>query len=59
MDPDVCLQMINALMNEMDGCKGQRDEDDYVAMVDGLVAQVRALDAWLSSGGFLPKAWSR
>ncbi len=53
MDPNKCLEELR------DDCSYL----EYAAWVDEdilkVVEKVRALDEWLSSGGFLPKDWSK
>lgn len=48
MDPDACLEEIRLLISENRG-----DE-----LTDILKEKFENLDAWLSCGGFLPKAWN-
>lgn len=50
MDPNETLRIIR---QELESAESDAHEVD----VDRLVEHVRALDEWLSSGGFLPKAW--
>lgn len=52
MDPNTTLQDIRAAISSLDN-----DGTSYDPYVDDLVTSVEALDAWLSSGGFLPEAW--
>lgn len=48
MDPDACLFEIRLLISENRG--------DEIA--DLLKEKFENLDAWLTNGGFLPKAWN-
>ena len=50
MDPDVCLAEIRELTKKSDLSDDQ---------IEDLVTRVRALDEWISRGGFLPKAWRK
>lgn len=51
MDPDQTLQDLRSDLRELDAAFG--DEDLVVSVVE----KVRALDEWLSKGGFAPSAW--
>lgn len=51
MDPDANLAEIRRLIK-----KGADLSDDQL---ERLVVLIRALDEWISKGGFLPKAWQR
>lgn len=48
MDPDACLSEIRTILSE--GPDGDTER---------LIDLVRALDEWLTSGGFKPAAWNR
>lgn len=52
MDPDKALEEIRALVEAADRPQGLDVEN-----VDRLAELVGGLDEWLSSAGFLPKAW--
>ena len=56
MDPNATLErireLVDILMEEED-----RGEDDPHGQA--LAGHVQTLDEWLSSGGFLPKEWTR
>jgi hypothetical protein len=49
MDPDANLAEIRRLTQD-----GADLSDDQM---ERLVVLIQALDAWISKGGFLPKAW--
>lgn len=51
MDPNATLAELRALLGE----DRVWDSDD----IDRMAELIRALDGWMSSGGFLPKAWDR
>ena len=55
MDPDTALARIRELAARADEDLG---ESDAAAMLSELAKLVESLDGWLSSGGFLPRAWS-
>ena len=58
MDPDSCLEEIRLLISEItSGLQRHTHEEDELA--DLLKEKLENLDAWLSHGGFLPKAWSK
>ncbi len=49
MDPNKTLEDIREIL---------ATEDDYVQRAGELATLVQALDEWLTSGGFLPEAWT-
>lgn len=51
MDPNATLENIRSLIEEYD--------QDAPVDVSELIEYVRALDEWLSKGGFLPAPWHR
>lgn len=63
MEPNERLRTIRRLMQEADDC-----HNDFPMAVEGwewwqeqcehLVAEVAALDSWLSTGGAAPEAWA-
>lgn len=54
MDPDVCLQKIPELIKAL----GKPSvPSQYELMGRELAEHVRALDEWISKGGFLPADW--
>lgn len=58
MDPDKCLEELRNDCYYLEYATGVAtwvDQADYMKVVE----KVRALDEWLSSGGFLPKDWSK
>ena len=57
MDPNETLNEIRDLMTE-----SQKPGQSTIALADladDLVSSLRALDEWLSRGGFLPEPWKR
>lgn len=56
MDPNETLRLLRLTVKQM-----RADEDPAVrkAHADEIAEYVEALDEWLSSGGFLPEAWSK
>lgn len=61
MDPDATLARMRELQLEWLSAyrRGETDPDVREDIADELFACVEDLDAWLSIGGFLPKAWER
>jgi hypothetical protein len=58
MDPDVALEMIRQLANDLDVALTAGDPPAIIAAETAeLVEHVQNLDEWLSTGGFLPFAW--
>jgi len=60
MDPNACLEQLRALAQELsDAYEDENgngiDQDDAIAFVECF----NAIDDWLTSKGFLPKAWER
>jgi hypothetical protein len=57
MDPNACLAEIRRLYAAIN----EADEHDSDTLADAarLAELVEALDAWITKGGFLPRAWSR
>lgn len=59
MDPNVSLAKIREAVGEL----RQADDDglwsDDSSQIGMLLESFEALDGWLSTGGFLPKDWSR
>ena len=58
MDPEVALAEIREQIEEFDGLS----EDNFVDALraaDQITEHFKALDEWLSNGGFLPSAWAR
>lgn len=56
MDPNATLQEIRELVGEIELAT---DEEREAELASALAEQVRALDEWLSSGGFKPADWAR
>ena len=56
MDPDTCLEeirLLNSKISKLD------PKDELVrAHLEEILERFENLDAWLSHGGFLPKAWN-
>lgn len=54
MDPDAALEQLRELSSDLDGYA--------VGDLDGVAYEMaelfRALDGWLASGGFRPRAWT-
>lgn len=55
MEPDACLNEIRELLVDLE----TSTEYFLLGDVHDLVDRVRALDEWLSKGGFLPEVWQR
>lgn len=55
MDPDQALKDIRHYVNVVERDGGE----SAPATADALVESFRALDDWLSTGGFLPSDWQR
>jgi hypothetical protein len=55
MDPNETLRQLRDLMVKLETGWDHFSEDD----VDELVEKWKALDEWLSSGGFHPREWKR
>ena len=55
MDPNEALKRIRTIVNESSRTGDLPDSDQ----TETLLESIEALDAWLSHGGFLPKAWER
>jgi hypothetical protein len=53
MDPNACLTEIRAAIAALEG----PDADLYD--VQELVDKFRALDEWMTRGGFAPEGWAR
>jgi len=58
MDPDVALAEIREQVEEFEGLSDDNFVDALRA-ADQIVERIKALDEWLSKGGFLPKEWAR
>lgn len=54
MDPDTCLEEIRLLISEGVTISDEMARINYEAVAE----KIQNLDAWLSHGGFLPKAWN-
>ena len=54
MDPDSCLEGIRLLISEGVTISDEMARINYEAVTE----KFENLDAWLSHGGFLPKAWN-
>ena len=57
MDPDAALEQIRECLAEY---RTAEDRDDPEAVTEALarLAEItEGLDAWISKGGFLPRAW--
>lgn len=54
MDPNITLDSIRALVISIHEAENPDDVDE---LAEKLATDIRALDEWLTSGGFLPKAW--
>lgn len=56
MDPDETLRQLRLTIKQM-----RVDESTEVrkAHADEIAEHFEALDGWLTTGGFLPKAWQR
>lgn len=59
MDPDATLSLLRELTVDLEAHGFDGTRLDPVDTALQLSALVRALDGWLSSGGFLPRAWSQ
>jgi hypothetical protein len=61
MDPNECLREMRKLAKSVrkDGSEGEAYEDRCWPDIERLCDLVEALDGWMSSGGFPPKAWER
>lgn len=60
MDPDAALEGIRTLVIEIQFADEHNDGLDRAQLADMAVAlaeSVENLDAWVSSGGFLPAPW--
>ena len=56
MDPDETLKRIRALAARIIAVADKDDEDMSSEGLE-LAELVQALDTWIASGGFLPRAW--
>ncbi len=54
MDPDTCLEEIRLLISEGSTISDEMARINYEQVSE----KFENLDAWLSNGGFLPKAWN-
>lgn len=54
MDPNATLAAIRDVLSRLQNADESRD-----GMLDELEIHVRALDDWITNGGFLPTAWAR
>lgn len=52
MDPNEALRALRAACDKLDS------DEEFHDATDVLYEHFRALDEWLSRGGFLPEAWS-
>jgi len=55
MDPNKTLTNIRAILTEMDRT---RTREEFTSLADELTWMVKDLDKWLTTGGFVPTAWS-
>ena len=55
MDPNAALAAIRQAIDQLEHEK--LDRDDEIPALYAVVEQFRALDQWLSAGGFTPHAW--
>ena len=55
MDPNESLKRARAMLRRYGETGDTADIPDVATLADAF----EALDAWLSSGGFLPTAWER
>ncbi len=56
MDPDEALRELRRLIEDSFGAY---DKEDAWESLDEARHQFKALDEWLSKGGFLPSDWRR
>lgn len=64
MDPNAALEAVrttlatfHALSKESDDSGVALEHDVVVSMLEDLVEAVKALDGWMTKGGFPPDAW--
>lgn len=60
MDPNVTLARIRELVSELIGVEFDPDSNQGGVIDDAaeLAEQVKALDEWMSRGGFVPREWT-
>lgn len=59
MDPDACLERMRELIGEMNDAGALDDEGEtFMDKAALFVEGFQALDGWLGSGGFRPRAWA-
>ena len=59
MDPDVTLALLRKAVAEFDAMSWETDNDARAMAAHDAVEHARALDEWLSKGGYLPKDWAK
>lgn len=53
MDPNATLLELRKLVDDAETCM----DSEAPVVMDELVEHIKALDEWLSMGGFPPQAW--
>lgn len=56
MDPNAALSLIRDAILDYESAQ---DSDGAIDAADRALSAFSALDAWLRTGGFLPKRWER
>ncbi len=68
MDPNAAIEQISVLERDLaalyegsdaPGFDYARADEKAADLKDEILERYRALDGWLSRGGFLPRAWQR
>lgn len=57
MDPNAALTNLRSLLNDYNVAEDSGDLEMQDIVANDIVEVVRDLDAWISSGGFLPQKW--
>ena len=59
MDPDAALEELRRALDDADAADAAGDRDTAMDCYSRAAELIRALDAWLSRGGFQPADWRR